>query len=146
MLTPLLYKKFSNSVSNEKFQTPVSVKENNGINLKMRRPILSNVFAYVPSTTRKLSTYSVMKIKLIVNKNSINLNTSLPIEEDSKMSISIPVYKVYTDIENKSTLPMIKKYLKLKSGIYAFVHNETNKIYVGSSFNLAKRLNEHFNN
>lgn len=30
------------------------------------------------------------------------------------------------------------------SGIYAFVHNETKKFYIGSSFSLAKRINQHF--
>jgi hypothetical protein len=32
------------------------------------------------------------------------------------------------------------------SGIYAFVHNDSKKLYIGSSFNLAKRINDHLNN
>ena len=32
------------------------------------------------------------------------------------------------------------------SGIYAFMHKDTKKLYVGSTFNLARIMDEHLNN
>ena len=32
------------------------------------------------------------------------------------------------------------------SGIYAFLHNDTKKVYVGSTFNLARIMDEHLKN
>jgi hypothetical protein len=82
---------------------------------------------------------------LQVNKKDVNLNTSLPIEGNDSL-ITIPVNQIYTEITEKSILSRIKKDLKSVSGIYAFVHNDTKKLYVGSSFNLTKRINDHLNN
>lgn len=147
MLSPLLLYKFEKLAFNQVPCIFVKEEKNGTLNFKLRGPKLErNGLAFVPSTTRKLCTSSVLKSELKINQNMINLNTSLPLKKDSDLLISIPVYKVYTHIQEKSTLSMIKEDLKLKSGIYAFVHNETKKLYVGSSFNLAKRLNDHLNN
>lgn len=90
---------------------------------------------------------SLLTVPLVlrVSKDSINLDTSLPIQEENGY-VSIPVHKVYTSLEDESTLSDIKKYFKLISGVYAFVNNQTNKVYIGSSFNLARRLHGHLNN
>jgi|SRR5690606_1747748 len=53
--------------------------------------------------------------------------------------------------EESVVLKQVKESLALKSGIYAFVHNETHKAYIGSSINLAKRIScvrspHHFKN
>jgi uridine kinase len=79
------------------------------------------------------------------DKKDVNLNTSLELKEEGNL-VSIPVNKYYTNLLDKSTVSSIKKDLKLVSGIYAFVHNDTKKIYIGSSFSLAKRINDHLNN
>ena len=106
----------------------------------------------------------VNDLSLKFNKDNISLNTSIPITEDSDSLISVPMYKIYTDLQNELVLSLIKKDLKTISGIYAFVYNETKKLYVvpglfllarrlepgpealGSLFNLSKRLNDHLKN
>lgn len=82
---------------------------------------------------------------LQVNKNDLNLDTTLPIKEKGTL-VSIPVRKHYSDILAKSSLYRIKKDLKSVSGIYAFMHNDSKKLYIGSSFSLDKRINSHLNN
>lgn len=97
---------------------------------------------------------------LQVNKNDLNLDTTLPIKEKGTL-VSIPVRKHYSDILAKSSLYRIKKdlpsplcnfYAKIRpdlksvSGIYAFMHNDSKKLYIGSSFSLDKRINSHLNN
>lgn len=46
----------------------------------------------------------------------------------------------------KATLALIKQNLNNVGGIYAIMHNETKKIYIGSSMNLARRIIDHINN
>lgn len=82
---------------------------------------------------------------LQVPKKDVNLNITLPIKEEGTL-VSIPVKKHYTNLLDKSTLSCIKQDLKLVSGIYAFVHNDSKKLYIGSSCDLTKRINEHLNN
>jgi hypothetical protein len=82
---------------------------------------------------------------LQVNKNDLNLDTTLPIKEEGTL-VSIPVRKHYSDILAKSSLYRIKKDLKSVSGIYAFMHKDSKKLYIGSSFILDKRINSHLNN
>ena len=60
--------------------------------------------------------------------------------------VSVSVNKFYKNISEKSILSVIKEDLYLLSGIYAFIHKESQKVYVGSSFNLAKRIFDHLNN
>ena len=123
----------------------------------LHRPMLfkstqleSSGFGFMWINTKKLSTLGsnpakprVNNLSLKFNKDSLNLNTSKPITEDSDSLISVPMYKIYTDFQNELVLSLIKKDFKSIGGIYAFVHNETKKLYVGSSFNLPKRLNDH---
>ena len=40
----------------------------------------------------------------------------------------------------------IKKSLKNLGGIYAIVHNESTRVYIGSSMDLSRRILEHINN
>ena len=40
-------------------------------------------------------------------------------------------------MDDKSTFSKIRKDMRLVSGVYAFVHNKSYKVYVGSAFNLA---------
>lgn len=54
--------------------------------------------------------------------------------------ISITAYSVYHNQEKDSTLVSIKTDLVKVGGIYAIVHNETQKLYVGSSVNLARKI------
>lgn len=61
-------------------------------------------------------------------------------------TVSIPTESVYHNLLVNSTLVSIKKDLTGVGGIYAIVHNDTNKLYVGSSINLTKRIMEHLNN
>jgi group I intron endonuclease len=58
----------------------------------------------------------------------------------------LPVNRVYAKIDEESTLKTIKKDLNEVPGIYAIIHNETKKLYIGSSINLAKRIFEHVKN
>ena len=95
-----------------------------------------------------VSEFSLMTapfLVLQVNKNDLNLDTTLPIKEKGTL-VSIPVRKHYSDILAKSSLYRIKKDLKSVSGIYAFMHNDSKKLYMGSSFSLDKRINSHLNN
>ena len=95
-----------------------------------------------------LAQFSLMTTPILVlqvDKKDVNLDTSLHIKGNGSL-ISIPVNKIYSDITEKSTLYRLKQDLKLVSGIYAFMHNDTKKLYVGSTFNLARRIDEHLNN
>lgn len=113
-----------------------------------------------------VSEFSLMTapfLVLQVNKNDLNLDTTLPIKEKGTL-VSIPalrsrprsraldldlgrrIRKHYSDILAKSSLYRIKKDLKSVSGIYAFMHNDSKKLYIGSSFSLDKRINRHLNN
>lgn len=63
---------------------------------------------------KKLSTLGsnpmeVKDLSLKFNKDSLNLNTSIPIMEDSDSLISVPMYKIYTDLQNELVLSLIKK-------------------------------------
>jgi hypothetical protein len=58
----------------------------------------------------------------------------------------LPVNRVYAKIDEESTLKLLKKDLNEVPGIYAIIHNETKKLYIGSSINLAKRIFEHVKN
>jgi len=60
--------------------------------------------------------------------------------------VSITAESVYHNLHENSTLVSIKNDLTKVGGIYAIVHNETQKLYVGSSINLARRIVEHLNN
>lgn len=84
-------------------------------------------------------------ITLKTNIKDVNLGISLPVKIEDNL-VSIYARKVYTDLTDKSILSAIKLDLTSVSGIYAFRHNESNKLYVGSSFNLALRISDHLKN
>ena len=110
-------------------------------------PCILYSFDLLPANSN-ISLFGVLPLVLKVKRDSINFprprDTALPIQEEDGYG-SIPVHKVYSLLEDKSTLLNIKKDFKLFSGRCAFVNNEINKVYIVSSFNLAKRLNPHFN-
>lgn len=106
------------------------------------------LYSFEAQALNFVSEFSLMTapfLVLQVNKNDLNLDTTLPIKEEGTL-VSIPVKKHYSDILEKSSLYRIKKDLKSVSGIYAFMHNDSKKLYIGSSFSLAKRINSHLNN
>jgi len=66
--------------------------------------------------------------------------------KNNKDADSISASSVYSDLDKNTTINIIKKDLKGVSGIYVIVHNESGKVYVGSSINLSIRIVEHINN
>jgi group I intron endonuclease len=62
------------------------------------------------------------------------------INEPNILLSLIPI--VYTNAELDK--PKILKDSKIKAGIYQWKHNESNKIYIGSAFDLSKRLSLYF--
>nr|UYL26265.1 GIY-YIG endonuclease [Cordyceps militaris] len=53
---------------------------------------------------------------------------------------------IYTNIQDISTINLIKKNLIDQTGIYCILNNLDNKVYIGSSMNLAKRVLQHIKN
>ena len=76
-----------------------------------------------------------------VKKDS--LDTSKLSNIESGDLVSYTAVGAYDSLLEKSTLDLIKKDLTHVGGIYAIVHNETKKLYVGSSMDLARRIDEH---
>jgi len=64
-------------------------------------------------------------------------------EGKSSLSLPISIEKTYVNLHEQAAMDLIKKDLRGQSGIYAFKHNSSNKMYIGSSNNLAKRFQEH---
>ena len=104
-------------------------------------------FDSLPSNISILSSVPVMFVK----KDSFNKEKLLKIpelvdSEDDDNLAYLTVNSVYTNLNEKSTIDKIKKDLKEVSGIYAIMYNETKQLYIGSSWNLAKRIFEHIFN
>jgi len=55
-------------------------------------------------------------------------------------------HSFYHNIQDKDILALLRKDLTRVGGVYAIVYNETKKLYIGSSMNLARRLTDHVNN
>jgi len=53
---------------------------------------------------------------------------------------------IYYNIKSDSTVRRLKTELKNKTGIYCIKHVNSGKVYIGSSFNLARRLTDHVYN
>uniref|UniRef100_UPI0022FD9395 hypothetical protein n=1 Tax=Drechslerella dactyloides TaxID=74499 RepID=UPI0022FD9395 len=68
------------------------------------------------------------------------------LEENSSVELLSKAVKVYIDLMEPSTLVKIREDLKSVSGVYAFKSNMSNKVYVGSSINLAGRAMDHIKN
>lgn len=62
--------------------------------------------------------------------------------------ISFPVYvaESYNDLHLSSIQEQIKNELKDLMGVYAFQHNASESMYIGSSASLHLRINNHFKN
>lgn len=54
--------------------------------------------------------------------------------------------KTYCNLNEESTINLIKKDLRSLAGIYASKHNISGKMYIGSSISLWGRFKEHLNN
>ena len=59
-------------------------------------------------------------------------------------SFPMAVEKIYDNFHEQTTQDSIQKDLRGLSGVYAFRHNPSNKMYIGSSVDLIKRFLEHF--
>jgi predicted GIY-YIG superfamily endonuclease len=55
----------------------------------------------------------------------------------------IKIEKSYSNFHEKTSMDSIKQELKGKAGIYAFKHNDSGKVYIGSSNNLGSRFWDH---
>uniref|UniRef100_UPI0023F0C85E homing endonuclease n=1 Tax=Leptographium wingfieldii TaxID=155675 RepID=UPI0023F0C85E len=59
-------------------------------------------------------------------------------------NINLEFEQVFTNLQDElSILKEVKEGLSYLSGIYAFLHNDTQKAYIGSSVNLAVRISDH---
>lgn len=56
---------------------------------------------------------------------------------------TFPLVKGYTDLHIKENFKLAKAALKGRSGVYCIICLITGAVYVGSSINLAERLNDH---
>lgn len=86
---------------------------------------------------------SLLAITFTVKKDSLKETTY---KKDTEDSVSLSADSVYHNLQDKATLALIKQNLNNVGGIYAIMHNETKKIYIGSSMNLARRIVDHINN
>jgi len=70
--------------------------------------------------------------------NSKDSTNESKVGDKSKPLFSLPVTveKTYVNLHKPETINLIKKELSAKSGVYAFKHNPSNKMYVGSSIHL----------
>ena len=58
-------------------------------------------------------------------------------------NFNVPVNQVYKNLHDPVTISLIKENLTKLYGIYAIVNHEDNKMYVGSSADLSRRILEH---
>lgn len=85
-----------------------------------------------------------MSIPFAVNKDLLSKN--IIYNDDYSSQVSISVHNVYTNLQENSTINTIQKDLKKVGGIYAIIHNVTNKLYIGSSMDLSIRIISHIKN
>lgn len=87
-----------------------------------------------------------MEVPFIVKKSSLNHNFINKNKNKNLVDpISLSVHSIY-NLQDNSSRDMIRKQLKSVIGVYGIVHNDTQKMYIGSSTNLALRLYQHINN
>jgi group I intron endonuclease len=60
-----------------------------------------------------------------------------------KINLTFKINNTYKNLHLNSSLTLLRSELINKSGVYAIVHNESYKMYIGSSNNLLNRLLEH---
>lgn len=87
--------------------------------------------------------YLYVRIAAFTTKSSSSTEETT---EDDKLFGKPNPLKTYTNLHEQSTVELLKKDLKFLSGIYAFKYNKNDKIYVGSSINLAIRTIDHLKN
>lgn len=90
------------------------------------------------------SSIFLKSIPFAVNKDLLSKNIIYNNNDSSQVSIS--VHNVYTNLQENSTINTIQKDLKKVGGIYAIIHNVTNKLYIGSSMDLSIRIISHIKN
>lgn len=100
-------------------------------------PCIIYSFEIIPSNLALLLTPFVLK-KDLINKKIIIM--------DNNTQVSISFYSNYSNLQENSTLISVKKDLEKVPGIYAIIHNDSNKLYIGSSINLSLRLINHLKN
>ena len=74
------------------------------------------------------------------NKNACNKNISNGSSNNGSSPENFVIY--FKDL--KQSKRKVYKELKNKSGVYLFINDVTNDLYVGSSINLSKRMVSHF--
>ncbi|KAH9865952.1 hypothetical protein IAQ61_008543 [Plenodomus lingam] len=119
-------------------------------------PCILYSFEILPTNIALLSAPLVSKIDSVKKTDSVQNTDSVEkadiVEIDgnqkdtSVILASIPDQNIYRNIDVKSNIDLIKKELKEVSGVYAIVHNDSYKIYVGSSMDLSKRIMNHISN
>jgi len=70
----------------------------------------------------------------------------LDIEETGLDKELIKPAKFYNNFVDKTSIEPMREELAGKAGIYAFKHNESGKVYIGSSNNLWLRFSDHVKN
>lgn len=74
----------------------------------------------------------------------MNKNQNIILLKKGKSFLPIAYQMAFTCLQDQSgTLKQTKECLSSLKGVYAFLHNDTQKAYIGSSSNLAKRISEH---
>ena len=79
--------------------------------------------------------------------NSIESEQSSTASDDSSsLFFPVAVAKTFFNLKTEATINLIKLELKGLTGIYAFKHKVSGKMYIGSSVNLWSRFKEHLGN
>ncbi len=66
--------------------------------------------------------------------------------KQSELNTFLSPHSIYPNLKKESILNKLKKDLNSLCGVYAFIHNDTKKLYIGSSVNLAIRTIDHLKN
>ena len=98
----------------------------------------------MPANIALLSAPVIFKVNPVKEADLVEIDVDQ--KDTSVILASIPTQKTYKNIDVQSTTDLIKKELKGISGVYAIAHNDSDKIYVGSSMDLSKRIMNHISN
>lgn len=80
---------------------------------------------------------------LIASFKNSGLNNNKPKPADlSTLFLPLEIVKTYCNLNEQSTINLIKEDLKALAGVYAFKYNITGMMYIGSTANLWVRFNE----
>lgn len=86
---------------------------------------------------------SLLAVPFIIKRDSLQ---EIAYKNETEDSVSMLAHSVYNNLHDKDTLTLIKKDLVKLGGVYSFVNNESKKLYIGSSMDLARRVLEHISN